>query len=224
MSELRELGRSYEKTHVSGAMEPHMNPVDCSCFDALDRLGWSRRGRRRVNRRPHSTRRTTAHHYTPIGLSSISCIFSSSATPSHTSSMATIIDGKAIARCFRNEIAVEVPGLAVVIVGVRKDSQSYVSMKRKSCAEVGIRSIDVDFPEQISGVDVVAKVHELNDDPDVHGSSSRSSLFSTLLVISDDQELVPTEKDVDGFHPLNFGKACNEEQRALISARHSKGI
>ena len=87
------------------------------------------------------------------------------------------------------------PGLAVVIVGVRKDSQSYVSMKRKSCAEVGIRSIDVDFPEQISGVDVVAKVHELNDDPDVHGSSSRSSLFSTLLVISDDQELVPWKHD-----------------------------
>ncbi|CAL9150558.1 unnamed protein product, partial [Musa hybrid cultivar] len=150
-----------------------------------------------------------------------------SVTPSHTSSMTTIIDGKAIARSFRNEIAVEirsVPGLAVVIVGVRKDSQSYVSMKRKSCAEVGIRSIDVDFPEQISGVDVVAKVHELNDDPDVHGSSSRSSLFSTLLVISDDQELVPTKKDVDGFHPLKFGKACNEEQRALISAMHSKGI
>ncbi|CAD5166167.1 unnamed protein product, partial [Musa acuminata subsp. malaccensis] len=170
----------------------------------------------------HKTNHSPSLH--PIGLSSIS---SRSVTPSHTSSLATSIDGKAIARSFRNEIAVEVrsvPGLAVVNVGVRKDSQSYVSMKRKSCAEVGIRSIDVDFPEQISGVDVVAKVHELNDDPDVHGSSSRSSLFSTLLVISDDQELVPTEKDADGFHPLNFGKACNEEKRALISAMHSKGI
>ncbi|THU71223.1 hypothetical protein C4D60_Mb08t33290 [Musa balbisiana] len=102
----------------------------------------------------------TTHHHTAIGLSHV-C--SSSATRSHTLSMATIIDGKAIARSFRNEIADEVPGLAVVIVGVRKDSQSYVSMKRKSCAEVCIRSIDVDFPEQISGVDVVAKVHELND-------------------------------------------------------------
>ncbi|KAJ8490588.1 hypothetical protein OPV22_012309 [Ensete ventricosum] len=52
----------------------------------------------------------------------------------------------------------QVPGLAVVIVGVRKDSQSYESMKRKACAEVGIRSIDVDFPEQISELDVVAKL------------------------------------------------------------------
>ncbi|RWW11488.1 hypothetical protein GW17_00024900, partial [Ensete ventricosum] len=59
----------------------------------------------------------------------------------------------------------QVLGLAVVIVGVRKDSQSYVSMKRKACVEVGIQSIDVDFPEQISELDVVAKVHELNDDP-----------------------------------------------------------
>ncbi|RRT73414.1 hypothetical protein B296_00033396 [Ensete ventricosum] len=77
--------------------------------------------------------------------------------------MATIIDGKAIAQTIRNEIADEVrslfqnynkvsirnpsqsqvPGLAVVIVGTRKDSLSYVSMKRKACSEVGIRGISI---------------------------------------------------------------------------------
>ena len=57
----------------------------------------------------------------------------------------------------------------MVIVGTRKDSQSYVSMKRKACAEVGIKSFDCDLPEQISEADVIAKVHELNADPDVHG-------------------------------------------------------
>lgn len=65
----------------------------------------------------------------------------------------------------------QVPGLAVVIVGCRKDSQSYVSMKRKACAEVGIQSFDIDLPEQVSEAELVSKVHELNANPDVHGWS-----------------------------------------------------
>ncbi|KAH9786332.1 Bifunctional protein FolD 2 [Citrus sinensis] len=85
---------------------------------------------------------------------------------------ATIIDGKAVAQTIRSEIAEEVrllsekygkvPGLAVVIVGGRKDSQSYVSMKRKACAEVGIKSFDIDLPEQVSEAELISKVHELN--------------------------------------------------------------
>lgn len=57
----------------------------------------------------------------------------------------------------------------MVIVGNRNDSQSYVSMKRKACAEVGIKSIDVDLPEEVSETDLIHKVHELNANPDVHG-------------------------------------------------------
>lgn len=64
---------------------------------------------------------------------------------------------------------VQVPGLAVVIVGNRKDSQTYVNMKRKACAEVGIKSFDADLPEDASEADLISKVHELNSDPDVHG-------------------------------------------------------
>ena len=56
-------------------------------------------------------------------------------------------------------------------MGNRKDSQSYVNMKRKACAEVGIKSIDVDLPEQVSEPELIAKVHELNENPEVHGSS-----------------------------------------------------
>lgn len=63
----------------------------------------------------------------------------------------------------------QVPGLAVVIVGSRKDSQSYVSMKRKACAEVGIKSFDLDLPEDVSQDELISKVHELNANPDVHG-------------------------------------------------------
>lgn len=65
--------------------------------------------------------------------------------------------------------SIQVPGLAVVIVGHRKDSQSYVNMKRKACAEVGIKSFDVDLPEHVSEAEVISKVHELNALPDVHG-------------------------------------------------------
>lgn len=44
-----------------------------------------------------------------------------------------------------------------------------MSMKRKACAEVGIRSFDLDLPEQVSEAEVINKVHELNANPDVHG-------------------------------------------------------
>ena len=64
---------------------------------------------------------------------------------------------------------VKVPGLAVVIVGSRKDSQSYVNMKRKACAEVGIKSFDYDLPEQVSEAELISKIHELNANPEVHG-------------------------------------------------------
>lgn len=60
--------------------------------------------------------------------------------------------------------------MAVVIVGSRKDSQSYVSMKRKACAEVGIKSFDIDLPEDVAEAELIAKVHELNANPDVHGT------------------------------------------------------
>lgn len=63
----------------------------------------------------------------------------------------------------------QVPGLAVVIVGNRKDSQTYVNTKRKACAEVGIKSFDVGLPEEVSEADLISKVHELNSNPDVHG-------------------------------------------------------
>lgn len=106
--------------------------------------------------------------------------------------MAQIIDGKAIAADIRREIAADVaalssdhnlvPGLAVVIVGSRKDSQTYVQMKRKACAEVGIRSVDIDLPEDISESALVAEVHRLNADPAVHGIVSHQNQMMPFLV------------------------------------------
>lgn len=67
--------------------------------------------------------------------------------------------------------------MAVVIVGNRKDSQSYVNMKRKACAEVGIKSFDIDLPEQISEAELISKVHELNANPDIHGWSAVNCIY-----------------------------------------------
>ncbi|MFS7976110.1 putative methylenetetrahydrofolate dehydrogenase (NADP(+)), Methenyltetrahydrofolate cyclohydrolase [Helianthus anomalus] len=145
---------------------------------------------------------------------------------------ANIIDGKLIAQTIRSEIAAEVsvlvekygkaPGLAVVIVGNRKDSQSYVNMKRKACAELGIRSIDIDLPEQVSEAELIAKVHELNEDPNVHGILVQLPLPKH---INEEKVLteISLEKDVDGFHPLNIGKLAMKGRDPLFLPCTPKG-
>ncbi|CAL5433227.1 unnamed protein product [Camellia sinensis] len=150
----------------------------------------------------------------------------------HHNKEANIIDGKAIAQTIRSEIASEVlhlsnkygkvPGLAVVIVGCRKDSQSYVSMKRKACAEVGIKSFDVDLREQVSEAELISKVHELNAHPDVHGILVQLPLpkhINEEKVLSE----ISIEKDVDGFHPLNIGKLAMKGREPLFLPCTPKG-
>ncbi|XP_076933909.1 bifunctional protein FolD 2-like [Bidens hawaiensis] len=145
---------------------------------------------------------------------------------------AHIIDGKLIAQTIRSEIASEVrvlvekygkaPGLAVVIVGTRKDSQSYVGMKRKACAEVGIKSIDIDLPEEVPEAELIAKVHELNADPSVHGILVQLPLPKH---INEEKVLteISLEKDVDGFHPLNIGKLAMKGRDPLFLPCTPKG-
>ncbi|KAK8654331.1 hypothetical protein V6N13_128301 [Hibiscus sabdariffa] len=145
---------------------------------------------------------------------------------------ATVIDGKAIAQTIRSEIADEVrqlsqkygkvPGLAVVIVGSRKDSQSYVAMKRKACAEVGIKSFDVNLPEEVPESELIGKVHELNANPDVHGILVQLPLPKH---INEEKVLgeISLEKDVDGFHPLNIGKLAMKGRDPLFEPCTPKG-
>ncbi|XP_076892260.1 bifunctional protein FolD 2-like [Bidens hawaiensis] len=145
---------------------------------------------------------------------------------------AHIIDGKLIAQTIRSEITSEVsilvekygkaPGLAVVIVGTKKDSQSYVSMKRKACAEVGIKSLDIDLPEEVPEAELIAKVHELNADPAVHGILVQLPLPKH---INEEKVLteISLEKDVDGFHPLNIGKLAMKGRDPLFLPCTPKG-
>ncbi|CAN6460778.1 unnamed protein product [Victoria cruziana] len=143
-----------------------------------------------------------------------------------------IIDGKAIAGTIRGEIAKDVedlsqkygkvPGLAVIIVGTRKDSQSYVSMKKKACAEVGIKSFGVDLPEDVSEEELIEKIHEFNSNPDVHGILVQLPLprhINEEKVLAE----ISIDKDVDGFHPLNIGKLAMKGREPLFLPCTPKG-
>ncbi|XP_074317792.1 bifunctional protein FolD 2 [Silene latifolia] len=150
-------------------------------------------------------------------------------TPEH---QAKLIDGKAIAQTIRSEIAIEVrqlsdnyakvPGLAVVLVGERKDSQTYVNMKKKACAEVGIKSFEAELPEQVSESELISKVHELNANPEVHGILVQLPLPKH---INEENVLsaISIEKDVDGFHPLNIGKLAMKGRHPLFEPCTPKG-
>jgi len=138
---------------------------------------------------------------------------------------AMVIDGKAIAAELRKEVAKGVeqlvatgtmpPGLATVLVGENPASQTYVRMKRKACAEVGIESFGYELPVDTSQEDVEKVVKELNADPKVHGILVQLPLPAGL-----DEEAVlkaiSIEKDVDGFHPLNIGRLAQKGREPLF--------
>ena len=145
---------------------------------------------------------------------------------------ASIIDGKEIAATIREEIADDVaamqaahgivPGLATVLVGSRKDSETYVRMKKKACAEVGIASFGHELPAEISQADLLALVQQLNADPAVHGILVQLPLPDHI-----DEETILSaislEKDVDGFHPLNIGRLSMKRRDPLFVPCTPKG-
>jgi methylenetetrahydrofolate dehydrogenase (NADP+)/methenyltetrahydrofolate cyclohydrolase len=126
---------------------------------------------------------------------------------------ARIIDGKTIAAGVRAETAIRagrlanagtVPGLAVVIVGEDPASRVYVRSKAQACEEAGMRSWVHAMPADTPLDRLVAFVHELNLDPDVHGILVQLPLPGRLdarRVI----EAIDPAKDVDGFHYQNVG-------------------
>jgi len=145
---------------------------------------------------------------------------------------AQLIDGKAIAATIRGEIKDEVeamkaehgkvPGLATVLVGQRKDSQTYVRMKKKACAEVGITSFGHDLPEDISQEALLKVVQDLNANPEVNGILVQLPLPDHI----DDEEIlgaVSLEKDVDGFHPINIGRLSMKRRDPLFVPCTPKG-
>jgi methylenetetrahydrofolate dehydrogenase (NADP+)/methenyltetrahydrofolate cyclohydrolase len=139
--------------------------------------------------------------------------------------MAQIIDGKAIAKRIREEVAVGVgalkqkrgivPKLCVVLVGEDPGSQVYVRNKEKACAEVGISSETLRFPLSIKQEELVDTIRRLNKDRSVHGILVQLPLPEGLDPVEALNEILP-EKDVDGLHPLNMGRLLRGENPLFI--------
>ena len=128
-----------------------------------------------------------------------------------------IIDGKETAAAIQQELHEEVerlqrengilPGLAVILVGQRVDSATYVRMKKKTAVAIGIHSVDVNLDESVTQDQLLAEVAKLNADPAVHGILVQLPLpahidEATIL------RAIAVEKDADGFSALNIGNLC----------------
>lgn len=129
--------------------------------------------------------------------------------------MAEILDGKITSAAIRAQIKKDVedlvstsgvtPGLAVIIVGDDPASQVYVRNKKRSCEEVGIRSLVITMPRSVPEAKLIEKINELNLDTSVHGILVQLPLpphISEERVI----EAISVQKDVDAFHPYNVGR------------------
>jgi len=124
--------------------------------------------------------------------------------------MAKIIDGKALAKQIREEVAAEVktlsknPHLAVVLVGEDPASHTYVGMKEKACKAAGIESTVHRLPAETSQTELMELIENLNSDTAVNGILVQLPLprhLDQMAVFG----AVKREKDVDGFHPMNIG-------------------
>jgi methylenetetrahydrofolate dehydrogenase (NADP+)/methenyltetrahydrofolate cyclohydrolase len=128
---------------------------------------------------------------------------------------AQLIKGSEVAKQIREELVGRikqlkesrgvVPGLATVLVGEDPASQVYVGSKRKTCDELGIKSLHTGFPADTKQETLMAKIDELNRDPDVHGILVQLPLPKHL----DESKVlyaIDPDKDVDGFHPVNVGR------------------
>ncbi len=137
-----------------------------------------------------------------------------------------ILDGKKISNQIKEEITVEVaqmkergekvPHLAAVLVGNDGASLTYVGSKVRSCKKIGFESTLIHLPEETTEEDLLKQVHQLNNDPAIDGYIVQLPLPKHI----DEEKVlmaVDPDKDVDGFHPTNFGKMALDME-TFISA------
>lgn len=136
---------------------------------------------------------------------------------------AAIINGKEIAEKKRLEIAEEVislkrhgvtPGLAVILVGNNHASRTYVTNKEKACQEVGMNSVLIEMPEEVSEEELLSKIGELNADTNIHGILVQLPIPKHIDEKKVIESISPL-KDVDGFHPINIGRMMTGQNAFL---------
>ncbi|HHX44467.1 MAG TPA: bifunctional 5,10-methylenetetrahydrofolate dehydrogenase/5,10-methenyltetrahydrofolate cyclohydrolase [Chloroflexi bacterium] len=146
---------------------------------------------------------------------------------------AQILDGRALAKTMRGEIAQEVerfhgehgwvPGIAVVQVGEDPASSWYVKQIARSFGAVGMRCTQHTLPADASADDLAALLRTLNADPRTNGVIVQmplpDHLPSTLVT-----DLLDPAKDVDGIHPLNAGRLMQQSGEALVPATPAGGM
>ena len=139
--------------------------------------------------------------------------------------MPQILDGNATAAAIKEELKERVealkakgitPGLGTVLVGDDPASRSYVGAKHRDCAEIGINSIRVDLPGDITQEELDAEIDKLNNDPACTSYIVQLPLpkhLDTNRVL----ERIAPEKDADGLHPTNLGKLVLNVPEPLAS-------
>ena len=129
-----------------------------------------------------------------------------------------IIDGKKEAAILREEIKKEIlllkektkkaPGLSVILIGDYAPSQIYVKNKEKNSKEVGINSEVIKYPKDITEQEVLNKIKELNNNPEVSGILVQLPLPKHINKEKIINAIHP-KKDVDGFNPINVGNLAS---------------
>jgi methylenetetrahydrofolate dehydrogenase (NADP+)/methenyltetrahydrofolate cyclohydrolase len=124
---------------------------------------------------------------------------------------AKVLDGVAAAKVIRHEVSQAVaklknkPGLATVLVGEDPGSRSYVNGKHRDCSQVGINSIRIELPQNVSQAELLKEIDDLNRSNECSGYIVQLPLPShidTNKVLS----AIDPDKDADGLHPTNLGK------------------
>ncbi len=126
-----------------------------------------------------------------------------------------LLDGKLLSTQIKLEIAAEVaqireqggkiPHLVAILVGNKGASETYVASKMKNCEEVGMHSTLIRFDPSVTEDELLDKVREVNENPDMDGLIVQLPLPAH---INPDRimETIDPAKDVDGFHPINIGR------------------
>ena len=125
--------------------------------------------------------------------------------------MVVVLNGKELSKNIKNKLKDKLlnyqdkPGLAIILVGDRSDSEIYVRMKKKACEFVGINNYDFYYDNKTDQQTILNKINELNNDDNIHGILVQLPLPNHL-----DKDIIlnsiKIEKDIDGFHEANVGK------------------